>query len=126
MIMRRTRTAIAARTARRRTTAPSSASNIENILLRTISPADEVAAIVVEPMQGEGGYIVPPQKFFDELRALAEQHGILLVFDEMQPAWAVPGRCGLRSFRGRARYPRLRQRHRQRHAVERDCRARAN
>jgi len=41
--------------------------HIENTLLKTISPAGETAAIVLEPVQGEGGYIVPPQKFFDEL-----------------------------------------------------------
>jgi 4-aminobutyrate aminotransferase len=53
-------------------------------LLRTVAPADEVAAIFVEPVQGEGGYVVPPQRFFDELARLARTHGILLVFDEVQ------------------------------------------
>ena len=57
---------------------------IENTLLKTIAPAEETAAIVVEPVQGEGGYIVPPQKFFDELARVAEQNGILLIFDEVQ------------------------------------------
>ncbi|HWB86505.1 MAG TPA: acetyl ornithine aminotransferase family protein [Bryobacteraceae bacterium] len=57
---------------------------IEDTLLRTIAPADEVAAIVVEPVQGEGGYVVPPKKFFDELARVADEHGILLVFDEVQ------------------------------------------
>jgi 4-aminobutyrate aminotransferase len=43
-----------------------------------------VAAIVIEPVQGEGGYIVPPQKFFDELMRITEKYGILLVCDEVQ------------------------------------------
>ena len=42
---------------------------IEDTLFRQTLPAEEVAAIVVEPVQGEGGYVVPPQKFFDELQA---------------------------------------------------------
>ncbi len=57
---------------------------LEDQLFKTILPAQEVAAIVVEPMQGEGGYVVPPQKFFDELREVAERHGILLIADEVQ------------------------------------------
>jgi 4-aminobutyrate aminotransferase len=57
---------------------------IEDPLFRTILPPEEVAAIVVEPVQGEGGYVVPPKKFFDELRHLAEKYGILLAFDEVQ------------------------------------------
>ena len=57
---------------------------IENQLLKTIAPAGEVAAIVIEPVQGEGGYVVPPRRFMDELRRIAERHGILLIFDEVQ------------------------------------------
>jgi len=57
---------------------------IEDQLVKTILPADEVAAIVVEPVQGEGGYVVPPQKFFDELARIAKRFGMLLVFDEVQ------------------------------------------
>jgi len=57
---------------------------IEDPLFRTVLPPEEVAAIVVEPVQGEGGYLVPPKKFFDELRRIADLHGILLVFDEVQ------------------------------------------
>ncbi len=64
---------------------------IEDQLLKTILPADEVAAIVVEPIQGEGGYIVPPRKFHDELARIAKRHGMLLVFDEVQ---AGMGRTG--------------------------------
>jgi len=64
---------------------------IEEQLLKTILPADEVAAIVVEPVQGEGGYIVPPAKFLEELERIAHRHGMLLIFDEVQ---AGMGRTG--------------------------------
>jgi 4-aminobutyrate aminotransferase len=47
-------------------------------------PPTEVAAIVVEPIQGEGGYLVPPDSFLPGLRALCDRHGILLIFDEVQ------------------------------------------
>jgi 4-aminobutyrate aminotransferase len=57
---------------------------IEDTVLKTVAPADETAAIVVEPVQGEGGYVVPPQKFFGELERVAKQNGILLIFDEVQ------------------------------------------
>ena len=57
---------------------------IERQLFRTAVPADEVAAIIVEPIQGEGGYIVPPAGFLGRLRQLADRHGILLIFDEVQ------------------------------------------
>lgn len=64
---------------------------LEDTLFKTILPAQEVAAIFVEPVQGEGGYVVPPRKFFDELQAVASRHGILLVCDEVQ---AGMGRTG--------------------------------
>jgi 4-aminobutyrate aminotransferase len=66
--------------------------HIEDTLLKTISPAEETAAIVVEPVQGEGGYIVPPKKFFDELTRVAHANGILLVFDEVQSGMGRTGR----------------------------------
>jgi 4-aminobutyrate aminotransferase len=53
-------------------------------LFRTAVPPEEVAAIVVEPVQGEGGYLIPPKEFFEELHRIARAHGILLVFDEVQ------------------------------------------
>ena len=56
---------------------------IEDQLVKTIAPADEVAAIVLEPVQGEGGYIVPPAKFFEELQRIARKFGMLLIFDEV-------------------------------------------
>jgi 4-aminobutyrate aminotransferase len=65
---------------------------IETELFRTTLPPDDVAAIFVEPVQGEGGYIVPPQKFFDRLRRLADEYGILLIFDEVQSGMGRTGK----------------------------------
>jgi 4-aminobutyrate aminotransferase len=57
---------------------------IENTLFRRTAPPDEVAAIFVEPIQGEGGYHVPPAGFLPALQALCNRHGILFVADEVQ------------------------------------------
>ncbi len=65
---------------------------IEDQLLKTILPADEVAAIVVEPVQGEGGYIVPPASFLEELERIAHRHGMLLIFDEVQSGMGRTGK----------------------------------
>jgi len=64
---------------------------IENKVLGQNLPAEEVAAIFVEPVQGEGGYIVPPDGWHQRLRELCDQHGILFVDDEVQ---AGIGRTG--------------------------------
>ncbi len=68
----------------------------DEVLFERLIPANEVAAIVVEPIQGEGGYIVPEDGFLEGLRALCDRHGILLVADEIQSGagrtgkmWAV-------------------------------------
>jgi 4-aminobutyrate aminotransferase len=57
---------------------------IEETLFKTILPPEEVAAIFIEPIQGEGGYVVAPENFLRELRAICTRHGILLVVDEVQ------------------------------------------
>ena len=57
---------------------------IENVLFAHNVPAKEVAGILVEPIQGEGGYVVPPDGFLEGLRALCDRHGIMLIFDEVQ------------------------------------------
>jgi 4-aminobutyrate aminotransferase len=55
-------------------------------------PAEEVAAVFFEPVQGEGGYVVPPRRFFQELKKLTDRYGILLVDDEVQMALGRTGR----------------------------------
>ncbi len=57
---------------------------IEHVLFALNVPAKEVAGILVEPIQGEGGYVVPPEGFLTGLRALCDRHGIMLIFDEVQ------------------------------------------
>ncbi|MDE1804535.1 MAG: aminotransferase class III-fold pyridoxal phosphate-dependent enzyme [Candidatus Micrarchaeota archaeon] len=61
------------------------------ILAKEVSP-NEVAAVFIEPIQGEGGYIVPPKQFMKELRELTEEHGILLVSDEVQSGYMKTGK----------------------------------
>ena len=56
---------------------------IEMLFAHNVPPS-EVAAILVEPVQGEGGYLVSPDGFLEGLRALCDRHGILLIFDEVQ------------------------------------------
>jgi 4-aminobutyrate aminotransferase len=65
---------------------------IENKLFKTAVPPEEVAAIVVEPIQGEGGYVIPPPTFLPRLRQLADRHGILLIFDEVQSGMGRTGK----------------------------------
>ena len=57
---------------------------IEDVLFVHNVPASEVAGILIEPIQGEGGYLVPPDGFLQGLRELCDRHGILLIFDEVQ------------------------------------------
>jgi 4-aminobutyrate aminotransferase len=57
---------------------------IEDRLFKTILPPEEVAAIILEPIQGEGGYVVAPDSFLQEIRRICDRHGILLIADEVQ------------------------------------------
>src|SRR5829696_2352385 len=72
--------------------AEASLSYIRDQILVHLTAPDEVAAIVVEPIQGEGGYIVPPKAFLHGLRELATQHGIMLVLDEVQSGMGRTGK----------------------------------
>ncbi|GIV66020.1 MAG: aspartate aminotransferase family protein [Bellilinea sp.] len=65
---------------------------IEEEIFGRLLPADAVAGILVEPVQGEGGYIVPPSGFFPALRRLCDRHGILLIADEVQSGVGRTGR----------------------------------
>jgi len=65
---------------------------IEEWVLEKYVPPEEVAAIIFEPIQGEGGYIVPPDGYFQRLKRLADRHGILLVDDEVQAGVGRTGR----------------------------------
>src|SRR5215831_872704 len=65
---------------------------IEEKLFKTTLAPEEVAAIFVEPIQGEGGYVVAPAVFMQELRRICDRHGILLVVDEVQSGVARTGK----------------------------------
>lgn len=65
---------------------------LENKVFRHEMRPDEVAAIVVEPIQGEGGYVVPPSDFLGKLKEICERHGILLVMDEIQSGFGRTGK----------------------------------
>src|SRR5271157_80566 len=65
---------------------------IEETLFRTAMVPEEVAAIFVEPIQGEGGYIVPPREFHQELSRLAKKYGIMYVADEVQSGMGRTGK----------------------------------
>jgi 4-aminobutyrate aminotransferase len=64
---------------------------IEETLFKTVMPPEEVAAIFIEPIQGEGGYIVPPAEFHQELFRVAKKYGILYVADEVQSGMGRTG-----------------------------------
>jgi len=65
---------------------------IEEQILAKVLPPDEVAGFLVEPIQGEGGYIVPPPDFFPALRELCDKYGILLIADEVQSGMGRTGK----------------------------------
>ena len=66
--------------------------HIQDVLFKHMVSPSEVAAIVVEPILGEGGYVLPPQGWFAYLRELCDEHGILLVADEVQSGMGRTGR----------------------------------
>jgi 4-aminobutyrate aminotransferase len=68
-----------------------SLNQLEDLFKRTVAP-QEVAGIIVEPIQGEGGYIVPPPEFHRELRRLCDRHGILFIADEVQSGMGRTGK----------------------------------
>src|ERR1700743_961970 len=68
------------------------ARHIEDRLFKTILPPEEVAAIILEPIQGEGGYVVAPDNFLQEIRRICDRHGILLIADEVQSGAARTGK----------------------------------
>ncbi len=65
---------------------------LEQVVFKTVAPPEEVAGILVEPIQGEGGYIVPPDSFFPRLRELCDRYGILLIADEVQTGMGRTGK----------------------------------
>ncbi|HTK87356.1 MAG TPA: acetyl ornithine aminotransferase family protein [Nitrospiraceae bacterium] len=65
---------------------------IRNVYFKSTVPPDDVAAIIVEPIQGEGGVIVPPPEFLPKLAALAKEFGILLIADEVQTGMGRTGK----------------------------------
>lgn len=65
---------------------------IEEYLFKMVVPPDEVAAFVVEPIQGEGGYVVPPNNFLPGLQKLARKYGILIIADEVQSGMGRTGK----------------------------------
>jgi 4-aminobutyrate aminotransferase len=65
---------------------------IENRLFKTTTPPEEVAAIIVEVVQGEGGYVPAPTEFLNGLRRICDEHGILLIADEVQSGMGRTGK----------------------------------
>ncbi len=65
---------------------------LENVIFTYETPPEEVAGILVEPIQGEGGYVIPPDSFFPRLRALCDKYGILLIADEVQSGMGRTGK----------------------------------
>lgn len=65
---------------------------LEDQILGKLLPVEQVAGILVEPIQGEGGYVIPPAGFFPALRDLCDRHGILLIADEVQSGMGRTGK----------------------------------
>ncbi|MFN8531188.1 MAG: aminotransferase class III-fold pyridoxal phosphate-dependent enzyme [Anaerolineae bacterium] len=65
---------------------------IEQVLFKKVCPPESVAAIIFEPIQGEGGYVVPDKRFVQQLRSICDKHGILLIADEVQSGMGRTGK----------------------------------
>jgi 4-aminobutyrate aminotransferase len=63
-----------------------------DVMFKKILPPDEVSFIILEAVQGSGGYIVPPADFFTRLREICDEHGILLIVDEVQTGFGRTGK----------------------------------
>ena len=76
--------------------------NVDQMILQAVNEffikdaaSDEISAMIVEPVQGEGGFVVPSRRFIQGLKRICEQHGIVLIADEIQTG--LPGRGSLQS-----------------------------
>lgn len=67
------------------------AKRFEALFLEEVAP-EEVAAIIIEPIQGEGGFIIPPDDYIKELREICDKHGIMLIADEVQSSYCRTGK----------------------------------
>jgi len=65
---------------------------IEEVVFKRVAPPEDVAAIFVEPIQGEGGYVIPPEGYHNRLKKLTEKYGILFVADEVQSGMGRTGK----------------------------------
>jgi 4-aminobutyrate aminotransferase len=65
---------------------------IEDVVMKKTTPPEDVAALVVEPVQGEGGYVIPPPGYFEKLRELCSRYGIQFVVDEVQSGFGRTGK----------------------------------
>jgi 4-aminobutyrate aminotransferase len=74
-------------------------SALEELLITQVAPHD-VAAILIEPVLGEGGYVVPPASFLKSLRELCDKQGILLIFDEVQSGFGRTGKWFAQEYSG--------------------------
>jgi len=73
---------------------------IDEYVLQKYVPPEDVAAFVVEPIQGEGGYVVPPPEYFQRLKKLADKYGILLIDDEIQAGMGRTGKwCAIEHWK---------------------------
>jgi len=71
---------------------PHCARVIEDLLFKTTVPAEDCAAIIVEPIQGEGGYLVPPASFLQTIRSIADRYDVKVIADEVQSGFGRTGR----------------------------------